>query len=43
MGGLIAEGTSPSSTIRRRLASIAGSGTGTAEISALVYGISGCA
>ena len=40
-GGLIGDGTSLSRTMRFLVASIAGSGIGTAEISAFVYGISG--
>ena len=40
-GGLIGDGTSPVKMIRSRVAYISGSGTGTAEISARVYGISG--
>ena len=40
-GGLIGLGTSPSRIIRRRLRSTAGSGIGTADSSAIVYGCSG--
>ena len=40
-GGFIGEGTSPCKTMRRRVASMTGSGTGTAEMSAFVYGIKG--
>ena len=40
-GGSIGDGTSPFRIIRSRFASTSGSGTGTAEIRALVYGMSG--
>ena len=39
VGRLIGLGRSPCSTIRSRVASICGSGTGTADISACVYGM----
>ena len=42
-GGLIGLGTSPARMIRSRRFSITGSGIGTAESSALVYGWSGSA
>ena len=42
-GGFIGEGTSPFKMILSRLASISGSGIGTADINARVYGISGSA
>src|SRR3954467_71493 len=41
LGGLIGLGTSPSSTIRSRFAARSGSGIGTAESSASVYGMIG--
>ena len=40
-GGFMGDGTSPCKTMRRRVDSATGSGTGTAEMSAFVYGIRG--
>ncbi len=41
LGGFAGDGRSPVSRIRSRVSSTTGSGTGTADISALVYGCSG--
>jgi hypothetical protein len=41
-GGLVGDGTSPLSTWRFLAAASRGSATGTADISAPVYGIRGC-
>ena len=42
LGGFAGLGTSPSSTMRRRARSLRGSGTGTADSSACVYGWPAC-
>ena len=42
VGGFAGDGRSPVSRIRSRVSSTTGSGTGTADISARVYGCSGC-